>query len=477
MAGPARRPRADAMPPLLALLLWFILLLGLLCFDPAKDSRVSAAVWVPVIWMFIIGTRLPSQWLGGQTGSVASVLQEGNPLDRTVDLILISLAVVTLVSRSFQWDKFFARNIALVAFITFALISFVWSDFPFIAFKRWFRDLGNYFVILVVLTDPHPLEATRTLLRRLGYLLMPLCITLIKYFPGISKLYDPWTGVAQFTGATTSKNMLGGACLVSGIFFFWDTVTRWHDRKDRRTKRILLVNFSLIGMMLWLLNLSGSATSKVCLTIGCLVILAAHSKKFKRSPGFLKVLIPSAFILYLILAYGLDLSGSFASAVGRDPTLTDRTKIWAAVLAIHTNPLVGTGYESFWLGPRLERIWPLVGHVNEAHNGYLDIYLNLGGIGLALLLMFMIASYRKICKQIGSSPLASLSLALWTMMLFYDMTESAFRGGLLWITFLLAGMAVPSLVAERTHRVVALEGAGTKGRLMRAPMAPTSFRK
>jgi O-antigen ligase len=119
----------------------------------------------------------------------------------------------------------------------------------------------------------------------------------------------------------------------------------------------------------------------------------------------------------------------------------------------------------------------LVGHVNEAHNGYLDIYLNLGGIGLALLLMFMIASYSKICKQIGSSPLASLSLALWTMMLFYDMTESAFRGGLLWITFLLAGMAVPSLVAERTHRVVALEGAGTKGRLMRAPMAPSSFRK
>jgi O-antigen ligase len=119
----------------------------------------------------------------------------------------------------------------------------------------------------------------------------------------------------------------------------------------------------------------------------------------------------------------------------------------------------------------------LAGHVNEAHNGYLDIYLNLGGIGLALLLIFVIASYSRMCKQISSSPLASFSLALWTIMLFYDMTESAFRGGLLWVTFLLAAMAAPSWVAERTHRVVALEGAGTKGRLMRAPMAPTSFRK
>jgi O-antigen ligase len=306
---------------------------------------------------------------------------------------------------------------------------------------------------------------------------IPLSITLIKYFPGTSKYYDTWTGVAQFTGAATSKNTLGVACLVSGIFFFWDTVTRWHERKERRTKSILLVNFALIGMTLWLLNLASSATSKVCLAIGCLVILAAHSKKFKRSPGFLKLLIPSSFILYLILAYGLDLSGSLASAVGRDPTLTDRTKIWAAVLSIHTNPLIGTGYESFWLGPRLERIWPLAGHVNEAHNGYLDIYLNLGGIGLALLLMFVIASYSKICKRIASSPLASFSLAVWTIMLFYDMTESAFRGGLMWVTFLLAAMAAPSLVAEQTHRVGALESAGTKGRFMRAPMVPTSFRK
>ena len=40
------------MTPSLALLLWAVLLLGLLYFDPAKDSRISSAIWVPVIWMF-----------------------------------------------------------------------------------------------------------------------------------------------------------------------------------------------------------------------------------------------------------------------------------------------------------------------------------------------------------------------------------------------------------------------------------------
>ena len=464
MANPTRGARAEAMPPFLALLLWFVLLLALLWADPAKDSNVSVALWLPVIWMFIIGSRLPSQWLGGQTGTAAAVLQEGNPLDRTIDLILILLAITTLMLRSFQWHKFFTRNLALMAFLSFALISIVWSDFPFVAFKRWFRDLGNYLMILVVLSDSYPLEAVRALLRRLSYLLIPLSVMLVKYFHGLSVNYNVWTGIAEYTGAATSKNMLGVACLVSGIFFFWDTVTRWPDRKERRTKRILLVNYALLGMTLWLLHLSSSATSRVCLAIGCLVILAAHSKKFKRHPGLLKVLIPTSFLLYLLLAFGLDLNGSFASAVGRDPTLTDRTKIWAGVLSIHTNPLVGTGYESFWLGPRLQLIWPLIGHVNEAHNGYLDIFLNLGGIGLALLLVFMIASYRKICKRITSAPaLASLSLALWTVMLFYDMTESAFRGGLLWVTFLLAAIAVPDLVAEQIQRAGALERAGNTG--------------
>ena len=49
--------------------------------------------------------------------------------------------------------------------------------------------------------------------------------------------------------------MLGVLCLISGLFFFWDTVTRWPERKERRTKRIILVNVAFIAMTLWLLHL------------------------------------------------------------------------------------------------------------------------------------------------------------------------------------------------------------------------------
>src|SRR5580698_11416239 len=111
------------MPPSLALLLWFILLVALLYLDPARNSKTSLALWVPVSWMFIEGSRLPSQWFNGGLGQAAQSLEEGSPIDRSIYFALIFLAIGILMSRSFNWGNFFARNLALVALLTFALLS------------------------------------------------------------------------------------------------------------------------------------------------------------------------------------------------------------------------------------------------------------------------------------------------------------------------------------------------------------------
>jgi exopolysaccharide production protein ExoQ len=420
-----------------------------------------------MIWMCIAGSRLPSQWLGALTGQDWVVnLQDGNPFDRSLDLILIGLAVAILASRSFKWSSFFTRNFALVLFIIFALLSVFWSDFPLVAFKRWFRDLGNYIMVLVVLSDPRPREAVTTVFRRLGYFLVPLSILLDKYFPGISKAYDVWTGVGSYIGVTTGKNLLGLLALLSGVFFFWDTVVRWSDKNERRTKRIILVNLAFLAMCISLLFTANSATCKVCMVIGCFVVVAVQSKWGRRHPGSLKLLIPASFLVYLLLSVGFGMTGKLAAAVGKDPTLTDRTKIWAFVLGMHTNPWVGTGYESFWMGPRLLWFWQMsgLGHLNEAHNGYLEVYLNLGMIGLLLIAGILIASYRTICKRLAPfSSLASLGLALWTIMLFYCVTEAGFRSGqgLIWLAFLLVAISVKA--RDRVPATVPAEAVRAEG--------------
>jgi len=441
----------ETMPPSLAALIWFVLLLLLFRYDPAKEPTVSRALWVPVIWLFIAGSRLPSQWFGiQQLDSQSAALEEGNGIDRTIWLLLIVLAIGILLSRAIPWAGFVARNCTLIAYLCFALVSVMWSDFAFISFKRWIRDLGSYLMILIVLSDPHPLEAVRTLLRRLAYLLIPLSIILIKYFPDIGIRYDEWTGLASSVGATVSKNMLGALCLVSGLFFLWDTLTRWSDRTEQRS-RWIFVNFSFLFMTLYLLRLAHSATSTVCLGLGCLIIVAVRSKFGRRHSTALKVAIPSCFLLFIILGFGFGSISALAEALGRDPTLTGRTVIWRALLTFDINPLLGTGYSSFWLGPRLQKVWALTGSqgamlkgIDEAHDGYLETYLNLGLVGLVLFCTFLSSSYRTICRKLDvDSGFSAFALAMWTVLIFYMVTESGFRGGLLPNVFLLGAVTMP----------------------------------
>ena len=393
--------------------------------------------------------------------SVGQALEEGSALDRTISLGLILLALGVLMARRFRWDDFVRRNTALVAFVFFGLLSVFWSDFPLVAFKRWFRDIAMYLMVPVVLSDPQPLEAVCTLLRRVSYFLVPLSLLLIKYYPEIGTHYTQW-GVREVTGVATSKNDLGNLCLVCGLFFLWDICTRWSTRKERQTRKVIAVNLAFLAMPLRLLYLGHSATSNACFAIGCVVILMVQSRVGKHHPVFLRTLLPLSFLVYAILAYGFDLNSQLAPVVGRNGDLTNRTVIWGALLSMNTNPLFGVGYQSFFLGDRLHLFWSRSGtYVTEAHNGYLGVYLDLGLIGLSLVVLFLISSYRTIMKRLKPfSSFASLSLALWTVLLFYNVTEEAIKLHFVWVAFLLVAINAPLKTEKRIPDLAALDSVG-----------------
>ena len=103
-------------------------------------------------------------------GTAAQALEEGNPIDRSILFGLILLSMIILILRAFNWGGFTSRNLPLISLLLFALVSVVWSEFPLVAFKRWFRDLGSYLVLMVVLSDPHPTEAVKILLQHLFFI-------------------------------------------------------------------------------------------------------------------------------------------------------------------------------------------------------------------------------------------------------------------------------------------------------------------
>jgi len=285
----------------------------------------------------------------------------------------------------------------------------------------------------------------------------------IKYFPALGIHYDVWNGAPEYAGVALSKNTLGGACLFSGLTFFWDTATRWSNRSEGREKRTILLNVAFLAMTFWLLKVSNSATSRTCLLLGCLLMIASHSRMFRRRQWVFQLTIPLAYVVYVIVAFGLGLNQQLASALGRDPTFTGRTVIWKAVMSTDTNPLVGTGYESFWLGPRVRQVWAQTGPgINEAHNSYLDVYVNLGIVGLCLLLCFLIASYKRICRELRRfSSLGSLGVAAWAATVFAGTTEVVMKNGLPWMLFLLGASLSGVSYATRLSRAGPVVASGT----------------
>jgi O-antigen ligase len=275
---------------------------------------------------------------------------------------------------------------------------------------------------------------------------------LVKYYPKIGIQYDQYVGAPEYVGATTSKNMLGALCLTSGLFYFWDILGRWSKRKTREGKWLLFANVMFFAIALRLLMLSNSATSRGCLIMGCLIMMIVRSNWAKANPRLVNAAIPAALAGYVVAEYVLGLSSMVAELFGRDPTLTGRTGIWDAVLKVHTNPLFGVGYQTFWIGDRLAAVWNTLhtSYLNEAHNGYLETYLNLGYIGVALLVAFMFSSGRTACRQlVASSHFASFAIALWMVTIFYNFTEVAFGASLLWFVLLLCVLIVP-----RSHEVL-----------------------
>ncbi len=137
---------------------------------------------------------------------------------------------------------------------------------------------------------------------------------------------------------------------------------------------------------------------------------------------------------------------------GRNSTLTGRTDLWKALIAMDTHPWLGTGFESFWLGSRLEQLWSIFPwQPNEAHNGYLEVYLNLGLAGVGLLLVLLGTGYRHLVAVYRQDRMAgSLRLAYFAAAVAYSFSEAGFRMlDPMWIFLLLAIIAVPGGAAGR----------------------------
>jgi exopolysaccharide production protein ExoQ len=416
------------MPPIVATFLTIGFILFLFRRDIKEKPNVTRELWIPFCWLIIVCSREVSEWcaLFGIPGMGGS-LEEGNPINRLFYLTLIVLGFRVLLRRQVSLQAVGSMNVWMTVFLAWCLLSVLWADDSFISLKRWIKVIGQPIMVLIILTEPDPEEALVRVLKRCAYILIPVSILFIKYYPEWGRGFGEWSGLPYNSGISSGKNGLGINCLILGIVLAWHLLRTWRLPKGKDRTRELLFCGLLIWMNGWLTYMSDSKTPFAALCAGLAILVFTGFDWVKKDRMTLYII--GAVVLYCLAESFFGIYEVILKLLGRDATLTERTDLWPVLLAVEINPLLGTGFESFWLGKRLDNLWRTLGwNANEAHNGYLETYLNLGIIGLFLLLGLLLATYGKACWSLLSNPdWGRLRLGFLIAMVLYNWTESGFK--------------------------------------------------
>jgi exopolysaccharide production protein ExoQ len=439
------------MPPTLALLLCLIAIVWLFVSDRRRHEEVSGALWIPLIYVLIIATRSPSAWLsvlagggdGGGEDSFYSVL---------VFLVLFSGGFWILRRRRVDWQTLFASNKWLFIYLLYVAASVTWSDQPLTSGKLWIKAAGSILMVLIILSERDTTAAVKSIFLRSSYLLVIFSYLFVNYYPSLGRTYDVWTYQPTLCGACTDKNSLGAALVVCTLGMVWSLIESLRAKAPGKCNTV--VHVILLAMAFWLLVKSHCATALACVIVGSGILLGMRLYTVRSVVHRLGV---SAFIVAALVLVCLnllfDIRGSLVDMLGRDPTLTGRTEIWEATLQADVSPLLGVGFGSFWHGKRAREISERLGFfytLQEAHDGYLEVYLDGGLLRLFLLMIAIVAAVAKIMNRLADDDsYAPFRLAFVTVALIYSVTESFFDWlNPIWFVLLLVLVEYPSTGLE-----------------------------
>jgi exopolysaccharide production protein ExoQ len=422
------------MNPHVALALFAIGVAGLFYLDREPGAKVTKALWLPTIWAFLAGTRAPSAWLGAAGparmagAQYQRAIMQGNPLDAAAFGFLLLLAIAVLVRRRREAAAALRWMWPTVIYFGYCFLSIAWSNIPGVAGKRWIKSLGDLAMALIVATEPDIAAALRRLASRLGIWILPASYMTIRYFPAIGRSLDP-SGAQSNVGLSTSKNLLGAIAFLLTVAAFWQILSLAGQlgpgRRRRAAAQAAIMAFGAV-----ILYSAHSATS-VAATLFAGALLIAFSLPALRKPAAVHALVALILVAGLT-AFALGAEKDVTHDLGRKSNLTGRTHIWAAVLAqAAEHPILGVGFESFWTGVNLDRVLvrlPPGMIANESHDGYIEVYAELGLVGLALMAWLLLTAYRRAAASFARDWRTGRLLVAWIAALaIYNISEAGFR--------------------------------------------------
>ncbi len=341
------------------------------------------------------------------------------------------MAAVSLAIAANNWadtERLLRRSWPLLLALGWITTTILWAPYQDLSIRR----TGALILVAIVgmglaLTCKSPGAFFRTMVVLSGAI-MTLNIFGLIALPGLSYI----DGAA--VGMHPHKNTAGQVSLVAYIVWFVAAATARHTRW-----RIVFSG----GTLLWFgfLVLTQSKTSLGIAVLTPFVMagtyVVARAQGLVRSFLIAAIIAGFTFVWWVFLGLGVTVE-RFALLIFGDLTFTGRTDLWEYLWGeVARRPLIGIGYGSFWnTGLRFSPIdlaqgWAAT--AAQAHNGYLDLILKTGYIGLTLVMLCVVRSLY-LAVGLASNPEATsedkaayiLAVALFIAIALMNFMESSY---------------------------------------------------
>jgi O-antigen ligase len=406
--------------------------------------------WLESSYIFV-SLMLVTQTLGpllmvGASGD--ETLGDSNPATMLSALLIYAVAFLLLMRRPNAMMDTIKDNPLLIVLFAFPVVSIVWSVDMGVTFRR---------AVALVMTGIYCIYLARRLspddfMRRL---------LLALFVGGVASLVftvvDPAHAIEQaainkgsWKGVYGHKAILGRIAAVAvtvAVYvrprFLWERAMRW----------------STIAIFVFLAIQSQSRASWLLMGGGVAFMLLLAVMRNKRFSAGIKMTIATALGVGVAVTTAAMFSQILA-AFGRDDTFSGRTSLWEGAVAVAEahHPILGAGYRAFWTvagsdGVR-DYVQSWVRLPNHGHNGYLDIWLELGYAGLALFAVFALVTIWRLASRIlrepGEPAWAALAIFFFVFLLNNVSVTVAFKHtDIAWIFAVLACLYTRGCVSAR----------------------------
>lgn len=309
-----------------------------------------------------------------------------------------------------------------------AALSILWSESPDITFRRVIAILLTTLFSLVLYLR-YPFQSFLRLLGTAFFIVILLSLLMVAFKPEWGIMSSVHEGAWE--GIFVHKNSLGKVSVFAICIF----TTLW-SLSHKASQRLFWVGAVLLGIVTLLGSRSASALVVASTMAPGIIILRVGRPWRKIWPMILLITLMTVGGAALLV---IQNSEFLLNVLGRDISLTGRIPLWQVLIPMGLARPLGYGYGAFWLGwdgPSAEVWSKLNWYLPNAHNGFLELWLNLGWLGLGLGVILLGTIFVRNLKPAFTKSKEAIFWILFSIILiFYNLVEVNFfiQNNIYWV--------------------------------------------